>query len=54
MDGIGCRLHRIALADGHQDVASAMSYIFGDATCPDFGTGFSVADQASVDGSATH
>ncbi|MFF9206536.1 hypothetical protein ACF1AE_33050 [Streptomyces sp. NPDC014986] len=47
MDGIGRRLHDIALADGHQDVASAMTYVFGDATCPDCETGFSVADQVA-------
>ncbi|MGA5651758.1 hypothetical protein [Streptomyces seoulensis] len=54
MDGIGRRLHDIALADGHQDVADAMTYVFGDATCPDCDTGFSVAEQVSADWSATH
>ncbi|MFC8175692.1 hypothetical protein [Streptomyces sp. NPDC057325] len=54
MDGIGRRLRDIALADGHQDVASAMTYVFGDATCPDCETGFSVADQVSADWSATY
>ncbi|MEF9915679.1 hypothetical protein RJT17_37195 [Streptomyces sp. P5-A9] len=54
MDGIGRRLHDIVLTDGHQDVANAMTYVFGDATCPDCETGFSVADQVSSDWSATH
>lgn len=54
MDGIGRRLHDIALTDGHPEVAHAMTCIFGDATCPDCETGFSVADQVSADRSATH
>ncbi|MFQ6146851.1 hypothetical protein ACLMNJ_27895 [Streptomyces seoulensis] len=54
MDGIGRRLHDIALTDGHRDIAEAMSYVFGDATCPDCETAFSVADQVSADRSATH
>ncbi|WP_199885611.1 hypothetical protein [Streptomyces sp. CB00455] len=32
MDGIGQRLHDIALTDGHQEVANAMTYAFGGAT----------------------
>ncbi|MFB8354235.1 hypothetical protein [Streptomyces niveus] len=54
MDGIGRRLHDIALTDGHQEVANAMTYVFGEATCPDCETGFSVADQVGADWSATH
>lgn len=54
MDGIGRRLHGIALADGHEDIANAMTHVFGAATCPDCETGFCVADQLSADWSATH
>ncbi|MEU0956277.1 hypothetical protein ABZ353_28660 [Streptomyces niveus] len=54
MDGIGRRLHDIALTDGHQEVANAMTYVFGEATCQDCETGFSVADQVGADWSATH
>ncbi|MFJ7415661.1 hypothetical protein ACIQWZ_33390 [Streptomyces sp. NPDC098077] len=55
MDGIGRRLHDMALTDGHPEVANAMTYIFGDATCPDCETCFSVAGgQANADWSATH
>ncbi|MGE9695808.1 hypothetical protein [Streptomyces sp. NRRL F-5630] len=53
LDGIGRRLHDIALTDGHQDVADAMTYVFGGATCPDCESDFSVADQVSADWSAT-
>lgn len=54
MDGIGRRLHDIALADGHPEVAAAMTHVFGDATCPDCEAGFSVADRLSTDWFATH
>lgn len=53
LDGIGRRLHSIALADGHQGVANSMTYVFGDATCPDCETDFSVAEQISADWFAT-
>ncbi|MFJ8164304.1 hypothetical protein ACIRBY_25740 [Streptomyces sp. NPDC096136] len=52
MAGIGRRLHRIALADGQQELADALTYVFGDATCPDCGTDFSVADRITGDRSA--
>ncbi|WP_157880013.1 hypothetical protein [Streptomyces natalensis] len=50
LEGIGRRLHGVALADGRQDVAATMTYLFGHATCPDCGTDFSVADQVAADG----
>jgi hypothetical protein len=43
--GVGRRLHDIALADGQQEVAHALTYVFGTATCPARGTAFSVAGQ---------
>ncbi|MER5311074.1 hypothetical protein ABT034_25165 [Streptomyces sp. NPDC002773] len=49
LEGIGARLHGIALADGRQEVAHALTYVFGDATCPDCETDFSVADRVSAD-----
>ncbi|MFJ9589270.1 hypothetical protein [Streptomyces acidicola] len=49
LDGIGRRLHDTALADGRREVAAALTYVFGDATCPDCDTDFSVAAQISAD-----
>ncbi|MEV7007336.1 hypothetical protein [Streptosporangium sp. NPDC051022] len=43
--GIGRRLHDIALADGHPDIATAMTYLFGNARCTDCGADFLVADR---------
>ncbi|MFI5569684.1 hypothetical protein ACIA6T_20525 [Streptomyces sp. NPDC051740] len=34
LDGLGRRLHGLALADGHEDVAHALAHAFGEATCP--------------------
>ncbi|MGC0378885.1 hypothetical protein RKD28_006401 [Streptomyces sp. SAI-229] len=34
LDGLGRRLHGLALADGHEDVAHALTHAFGEATCP--------------------
>ena len=33
LEGLGRRLHDLALADGHEDVAHALTYAFGEATC---------------------
>lgn len=52
MDGIGRRLHGIAFADGRQEVANALTYVFGAATCPDCETDLSVAAQVSAGWSA--
>ncbi|MFJ6136817.1 hypothetical protein [Kitasatospora sp. NPDC092286] len=49
LDSIGQRLHDIALADGQREVAQTLTYVFGNATCPDCETDFSVADQISAD-----
>ncbi|MFD7105724.1 hypothetical protein [Streptomyces celluloflavus] len=49
LDGIGRRLNDIALSDGQHEVAHALTYVFGRATCPDCETEFSVADQVSAD-----
>ncbi|MFG3000803.1 hypothetical protein [Streptomyces sp. NPDC048340] len=48
LDGIGRRLHDIALADGQREVANALTYVFGAAACPDCETSFSVSDQVSA------
>ncbi|MGX2995561.1 hypothetical protein JNUCC64_14915 [Streptomyces sp. JNUCC 64] len=45
LDGIGRRLHDLALSDGQHRVAHALTHVFGHATCPDCGTRFSVADR---------
>ncbi|TGN73979.1 hypothetical protein E5083_24720 [Streptomyces bauhiniae] len=53
LGGIGRRLHEIAVSDSQHEVAHALTYVFGHATCPDCETHFSVADQVSADWSAT-
>lgn len=54
LDGVGRRLHGIALGDGRHDVAHLLTYTFGNATCPDCETGFSVADQVSTNWTNNH
>jgi hypothetical protein len=45
LDGLGRRLHELALADGHEEVAQALTYAFGEATCPQCERSFSVVGQ---------
>ncbi|MET9540555.1 hypothetical protein ABZY16_24080 [Streptomyces sp. NPDC006553] len=49
LEGIGSRLHGIALTDGQHEVAHALTYVFGNATCPDCETDFSVAERVVAD-----
>ncbi|MFF7991408.1 hypothetical protein ACFZDG_16650 [Kitasatospora xanthocidica] len=49
LDGIGRRLHDLALADGQREVAHALTHVFGHATCPDCEADFSVAGQIGAD-----
>lgn len=42
LDGLGRRLYELALADGHGDVAHALTHAFGEATCPQCQRRFSV------------
>ncbi|MFJ8545915.1 hypothetical protein ACIRFH_28670 [Streptomyces sp. NPDC093586] len=48
LTGLGRRLHDLALADGQGEVAHVLTHVFGGATCPDCGTGFSVAARISA------
>ncbi|MFJ9870158.1 hypothetical protein [Streptomyces sp. NPDC101165] len=43
--GLGRRLYELALADGHGDVAHALTYAFGEATCPQCERRLSVVEQ---------
>jgi hypothetical protein len=45
LDGLGRRLYELALTDGQDDVAHALTYAFGDATCPQCERRFSVVGQ---------
>ncbi|MFJ9324237.1 hypothetical protein [Streptomyces globisporus] len=49
LDGIGRRLHDIAVSDSQHEVAHALTHVFGRAACPDCETDFSVADQIGAD-----
>ncbi|MER7584481.1 hypothetical protein [Kitasatospora sp. NPDC097691] len=49
LDGIGRRLHDLALAEGRPEVAHALTYVFGRATCPDCECDFAVAEQIGAD-----
>ncbi|WP_309052643.1 hypothetical protein [Streptomyces sp.] len=53
LEGMGRRLHDIALTDGRPDVAHMPTYVFGHATRPDRDTDFSVADRVSADRAIT-
>ncbi|ALG12771.1 hypothetical protein [Kibdelosporangium phytohabitans] len=48
LGGLRRRLYDDALAHGHPDVAIALSYLFGRATCVECGDTFSVAEQAEI------
>ncbi|MGW0858206.1 hypothetical protein [Streptomyces sp. NPDC002690] len=48
LDGLGRRLHDMALTDGHAEVANALTYAFGEATCPTCGARFSVSGQITA------
>ncbi|MGW4510971.1 hypothetical protein ACWEO4_03015 [Streptomyces sp. NPDC004393] len=45
LEGLGRRLYDLALADGHEEVARALTYAFGEATCPECEQRFSVVGQ---------
>ncbi|MER5916019.1 hypothetical protein ABT124_37810 [Streptomyces sp. NPDC001982] len=45
LEGLGRRLYDLALADGHEEVARALTYAFGEATCPECQQRFSVVGQ---------
>jgi hypothetical protein len=44
-EGVGRRLYDLALADGHEEVARALTYAFGEATCPECEQRLSVVGQ---------
>ncbi|MER6977285.1 hypothetical protein [Streptomyces carpinensis] len=48
LDGLGRRLYELALADGHEEVAHALTYAFGEATCPQCERRFSVVGQVAA------
>ncbi|MEU2378329.1 hypothetical protein [Streptomyces misionensis] len=48
LQGLGRRLHDLALTDGHEDVARALTYAFGEATCPECEQRFSIAEQIAA------
>ncbi|MER5492268.1 hypothetical protein [Streptomyces sp. NPDC002490] len=50
LDGVGRRLHDLALADGRREVAHALAHVFGDATCPDCAADFPVAARIGAEG----
>ncbi|MER7701789.1 hypothetical protein ABTX81_02650 [Kitasatospora sp. NPDC097605] len=49
LDGIGRRLHELALADGRSEVAHVLTHVFGHATCPVCEADFPVADRIAAD-----
>ncbi|MFF4161375.1 hypothetical protein [Streptomyces sp. NPDC001678] len=49
LEGIGRRLHDTASTDGQLEIAHLLTYVYGNATCPDCKTDFSITDQISPD-----
>lgn len=45
LEGLGRRLYDLALADGHEEVARALTYAFGEASCPECEQRLSVVGQ---------
>lgn len=52
LDGVGCRLYDRARTDGRHEVATALTYVFGDGSCPECDSTFSVPDRISAEWSA--
>ncbi|MFD7702842.1 hypothetical protein [Streptomyces caelestis] len=48
LEGLGRRLHDLALADGHDEVARALTHAFGEVTCPECERRFSVIGQIAA------
>ncbi|GGV69648.1 hypothetical protein GCM10010294_26820 [Streptomyces griseoloalbus] len=48
LEGLGRRLYDLALSDGHEEVARALTYAFGEATCPECERRFSVVEQVAA------
>jgi hypothetical protein len=48
LEGFSRRLYDLALADGHEEVARALTYSFGEATCPECRQRFSVVGQITT------
>lgn len=44
LDGLGLRLHSLSATAGQDAVAETITYVFGEATCSECGTVFSVAE----------
>ncbi|MFC9097369.1 hypothetical protein [Streptomyces sp. NPDC057072] len=45
LQGLGRRLYDLAVTDGHEEVAHALTHAFGEATCPECGRRLSVVEQ---------
>ncbi|MEU6866573.1 hypothetical protein ABZ924_25485 [Streptomyces sp. NPDC046876] len=45
LDALPARLHRMATEAGHEELARAVTYLFGRATCPDCAGDFAVSEQ---------
>ncbi|MFD9323393.1 hypothetical protein ACFWDQ_38095 [Streptomyces sp. NPDC060053] len=45
LEGVGRRLYDLVLADGHEEVARALTHAFGEATCPECAQRLSVVGQ---------
>ncbi|WP_435647952.1 hypothetical protein [Kitasatospora purpeofusca] len=50
LDGLPQRLFTRAMADGQENLAHGIPYLFGHAACPDRGTAFSVAERVVANG----
>ncbi|MEU1710674.1 hypothetical protein ABZ478_36080 [Streptomyces sp. NPDC005706] len=48
LKGLGRRLYDLAWADGHEEVARALTYAFGEATCPECEQRFSIVGQVAA------
>lgn len=49
LDGVGARLHRIAVDHNQPQVARQLTYLFGQTTCPDCETTFPIAEAVAAD-----
>lgn len=47
-EGLGRRLHDLAVGDRQHEIAGLLTFVFGEADCPRCNTGFSVADRVGT------
>ena len=48
LEGLGRRLHDLAGSDGQHEIATLLTFVFGEADCPRCETGFVVTERIGI------